>query len=245
MVSRPVLELDRVSFGYGSAPVLHDVSVRVEPAEFVAVVGPNGSGKTTLVRLALGLATPTVGAVRLFGVESPRFRQWHLLGYVPQRAGAATPLPLSVDEVIHSGLAGQLSPLRRMNQAQRQRIDHVVDVMGLTGLRRRSVAELSGGQQQRALIARALATAPRLLFLDEPTTGVDVDAKAALRTALEHLVEVEGIAVVYISHDPEGFAGLAHRIIEVRDGAVTTEPPSGDVTTAVADPSSTWGPRQA
>ena len=225
-MGRPVLEFDRVSFAYGSAPVLQNVSLRIDPGEFVAVVGPNGSGKSTLVRLALGLETPTSGAIRIFGTESDRFRRWSLLGYVPQRAGAATPLPLNVDEVIFSGLAGQLGPLRRRSRAQAERVDHVVDVMGLVGLRRRRVDELSGGQQQRVLIARALATAPELLFLDEPTTGVDVEAKGALRSALEHMVAVEGIAVVYITHDPEGFLGLAHRVLEVRDGAVGSAPPT-------------------
>ena len=82
------------------------------------------------------------------------------------------------------------------------------------------MAELSGGQQQRALIARALVTAPRLLVLDEPTAGVDVDVRGVLRDSLEHLVGAEGIAVVYVSHDPEGFAGLAHRVVVVEEGWV-------------------------
>ncbi len=90
--------------------------------------------------------------------------------------------------------------------------------MGLQAVRNRRLSELSGGQQQRALIARALVTQPRLLVLDEPTTGVDADARAVLRDSLEHLVRVEGIAVVYVSHDPESFSGLADRVVEVRGG---------------------------
>lgn len=83
-------------------------------------------------------------------------------------------------------------------------------------LRRPTVADVRavGGQQQRALIARALVTAPRLLVMDEPTAGVDADARGVLRDSLEHLVNAEGMAVVYVSHDPEGFAGLAHRVVE-------------------------------
>ncbi len=104
-----------------------------------------------------------------------------------------------------------------------------MDLMGLAGVQRRRLSELSGGQQQRALIARALLTAPRLLFLDEPTTGVDASARAILRESLEHLVHVEGMAVVYVSHDPGGFSGLAHRVVEVEAGRLKPlpVPPAG------------------
>lgn len=215
-----VLEFDNVSATFGRQPVLTGVSMQIEAGEFTAVVGPNGAGKTTLVRLALGLLRPSHGTVRLFGTDVARFREWSRVGYVPQRANTASALPISVDEVVRSGLAGQLRPLRRTSPAQRERVEHVLEVMGLRDVRRQRVTELSGGQQQRALIARALVTTPRLLFLDEPTTGVDAEAKAALRVSLEHLVRVEGIAVVYISHDPAGFSGLAGRVLEVQDGKV-------------------------
>lgn len=214
------LEFDRVTFGYGQVPVVQDVSLRVRPGTFVALVGANGSGKTTLMRLGLGLLRPTEGAVRLFGVDAGRFRERWRVGYVPQRASAATSLPISVVEVVRTGLAGQLGPGRRFTGRHRERLEHVLDLMGLEGVRRRRLSELSGGQQQRALIARALVTGPRLLVLDEPTTGVDAQARAVLREALHHLVTVEGIAVVYVSHDPEGFAGLADRVVEVRAGGV-------------------------
>lgn len=216
----PVLELERVDCGYGHSPVLCAVSLLIDAGHFTAVVGPNGAGKTTLVRLALGLLRPTAGAVRLFGTDAVRFRDWSKVGYVPQRADTSSALPMSVDEVVRSGLAGQLRPLRRVSADHRTRLEHVLDVMDLQNLRRRPIGQLSGGQQQRALIARALATTPRLLFLDEPTTGIDAAAKAALRTSLEHLVHVERIAVVYISHDPAGFDGLADRVLEVRDLSV-------------------------
>lgn len=224
-VSGVVLELDDVSCTYGRHPVLNGVSLRLQAGEFTAVVGPNGAGKTTLVRLALGLLRPSRGTVRLFGTDVARFRDWSWVGYVPQRANTSSALPISVDEVVRSGLAGQLRPLRRTSPAQHERVEHVLDVMGLQQVRRRRISQLSGGQQQRALIARALVTTPRLLFLDEPTTGVDAEAKSALRVSLEHLVRVEAISVVYISHDPAGFTGLAQRVLEVRDGTVLSPAP--------------------
>ena len=212
------LELDRVSFSYGSVPVISEVSLRVPAGSFLALVGANGSGKTTLMRLGLGLLRPTSGSVRLFGADAGRFHQRWQIGYVPQRASAATTLPVSVLEVVRSGLAGQLRPWRRYPPGHAQRLEHVLDLMGLDAVRTRRLSELSGGQQQRALIARALITQPRMLVLDEPTTGLDPEARAVLRDSLEHLVQVERIAVVYVSHDPEGFAGLADRVVEVRSG---------------------------
>ena len=214
---RPVLELDAVTFAYGAVAVVRDVSLCVHEGECVAVVGPNGAGKTTILRLSLGLLRPDGGSVRLLGVPTESFRQWWQLGYVPQRAVASSALPLSVEEVVRSGLAGTKRSLRRAT-ATRERLEHVLELMGLVAVRRRRVSEVSGGQQQRALIARALVTAPQLLVLDEPTTGVDAAARAVLRESLEHLVRVEGIAVVYVSHDPAAFAGLADRVLEVDDG---------------------------
>jgi zinc transport system ATP-binding protein len=128
---------------------------------------------------------------------------------------------------VRTGLAGQLGLFRRPTPEHRDRMEHVLDLMGLAALRRQTITRLSGGQQQRALIARALVTRPDLLVLDEPTTGVDAGARGVLRESLEHLVHVEGVAVAYISHDPEGFAGLADRVIEMRAGrAVPCEDPS-------------------
>ncbi|MDP8986924.1 MAG: ATP-binding cassette domain-containing protein [Actinomycetota bacterium] len=216
------LEFDDVSFTYGRAPVLRQVSLCVYEGEFVAVVGANGSGKTTLMKLGLGLLRPTAGAVRLFGSDVGTFAEWGKVGYVPQRATATSALPVSVDEVVRSGLAGRARLFRRTTAEERQRLDHVVDLLGLTGGLRSRMSELSGGQQQRALIARALITAPRLLIMDEPTAGVDADARGVLRGSLEHLVSAEGMAVVYVSHDPEGFAGLAHRVAEVEGGRLRT-----------------------
>jgi zinc transport system ATP-binding protein len=223
----PVLEFDQVTFGYGRIPVLREVSLRIEPGEFVAIIGANGAGKTTLMRLGLGLLRPTHGNVRLFGRRLSSFRDWGRVGYVPQRASAQAAVPLSVEEVVRTGLAGQLGLLRRPRREDRDRIEEVLDRLGLAALRKESVSQLSGGQQQRTLIARALVTEPDLLVLDEPTTGVDADARHVLRESLEHLVRSEGVAVVYISHDPEGFAGLADRVMEIRAGrAMRCEDPS-------------------
>jgi len=217
---RPVLEFDDVSYSYGRTPVLRDISLTVREQELLAIVGANGAGKTTLMRLGLGLLSPTQGTVRLFGTPIERFRDWGHIGYVPQRAAASSVLPISVEEVVRTGLAGQLGLVGRPTARHHERMAHVLDLLGLTGVARLRITSLSGGQQQRALIARALVTEPRLLVLDEPTTGVDAQAREVLRSSIEHLVELEGVAVVYVSHDPEAFFGMADRIIEIRAGRI-------------------------
>jgi zinc transport system ATP-binding protein len=176
----PVLAIDQVTFGYGRIPVLREVSLRVAPGEFLAIIGANGSGKTTLMKLGLGLLRPTHGTVRLFGEPIARFHDWGRIGYVPQRAAADSSVPINVDEVVRSGLAGRLGFLRRPTPAQRRQVEHVIDLMGLSAIRRQAAGTLSGGQQQRTLIARALVTDPDLLVLDEPTSGVDTDARGGL-----------------------------------------------------------------
>jgi zinc transport system ATP-binding protein len=226
----PVLAYDQVTFGYGRIPVLRELSLRVAPGEFLAVIGPNGSGKSTMIKLALGLLRPTHGTVRLFGTRLRDFDDWGRIGYVPQRASAQAAVPVSVEEVVRTGLAGRLGLLGRPRPEQRARIEELLDLLGLGAIRRQSVTRLSGGQQQRTLIARALVTSPALLILDEPTTGVDADARGVLRESLEHLVRSEGVSIIYISHDPEGFAGLADRVVELRAGrAVPCVDPSQHV----------------
>lgn len=212
------LAFEQVTFGYQRLAVLREVSLRVTAGEFVAVVGPNGSGKSTLVKLGMGLLTPSHGVVRLFGTPVRKFREWDRVGYVPQHAAAPAAVPVSVEEVVRTGLAGQTGLLRRPSRQQRDQLAHVMEVMGVADLRREAISTLSGGQQQRVLIARALVTAPELLMLDEPTTGVDAYARRALRESLEHLRHREGVAMVYVSHDPQGFTGLADRVVEMRAG---------------------------
>lgn len=216
----PALEFDQVTFGYGRLPILREVSLSITEGEFIAVIGANGSGKTTLMRLGLGLLRATHGTVRLFGTPVGSFGDWWKVGYVPQRASLSSTVPVSVGEIVRSGLAGHLGLWRRPDPGQLARMAHVLDVMGLAGIRKEPMGRLSGGQLQRTLIARALVTSPRLLVLDEPTTGVDAGARRLLRESLEHLVHVEGVAVAYVTHDPEGFAGLADRVVEARAGRV-------------------------
>jgi zinc transport system ATP-binding protein len=219
------LELDGVSFGYARGrPVLAGVDLRVEAGEFVAVAGPNGGGKTTLLRLALGLERPDRGSVRLFGEPAERFSRRHTLGYLAQRATLGVDAPVTVREVVAAGRVarGLIGFPRRRDRAV---VEEAIERVGLTAVASRPLGRLSGGQQQRAFIAKALAAEPELLVLDEPTTGVDVEAQEALAELLARLHGDLGVTVVYVSHEFGAVEHHVERLVLVRGGIVFDGPP--------------------
>lgn len=198
-----------VDFGQ---PVLRDVSVTIEPGEFVALMGANGTGKTTLVRTLLGLVRPSEGSAWLFGTQVGRFRDWHRVSYVPQHLLTASAVPLSVEEAVRSALASSRNRLRPLSRAQRLRVRTALEQVGLAARARDRLEDLSGGQQRRVMIARALATDAELLIMDEPTAGID--ASEQLRLA-GHMVTLHasGATIVLITHDLGPVASLAQRAI--------------------------------
>jgi len=200
-------------------PVLHGVDLEVPHGSFVALMGANGSGKSTLVRAVTGLRPVTRGRVELFGSPLDRFHEWHRVGFVPQRAGAASGVPASVREVVASGRLGRRRVLRPSSVADRRAVVDALDVVGLGDRAAESVSTLSGGQQQRVLIARALAGEPDVFFLDEPTAGVDLPSQQALARALEVLSD-RGATIVLVAHELGPLAPLVDRSVVLSHGRV-------------------------
>jgi zinc transport system ATP-binding protein len=214
------LAFDDVSFAYGHGPpVLHDVDLAVAEGEFLAIAGPNGGGKTTLLRLALGLERPARGSVRLFGEPADRFRDRARLGYLAQRTQLGVQAPATVREVAAAGRVARKA-FGRFRSADRAAIDEAIERVGLTALASRPLNRLSGGQQQRAFIAKALAAEPKLLALDEPTTGVDVEAQDALAELLARLHHDLGVTVLYVSHEFGAIEHVVQRLVLVRERIV-------------------------
>jgi zinc transport system ATP-binding protein len=212
------VRLERVSFGYGHGPlVLRDVDLSVNRGEFLAIAGPNGGGKTTLLRLVLGLEEPTSGRVR---VSVGR------LSYLPQRAQAAGDSPLTVEELVAAGRAARARLLGPLGRADREAVREAIERVDLSRFARRRLTTLSGGQQQRAFIAKALAADPELLVLDEPTTGVDVEAQESLASLLEQLHRDLDVTILYVSHEFGAVERFVERIVLVRGEIVFDGQPS-------------------
>ena len=212
------LQLEKVTFAYGHAPpVLRDVDLEVERGEFVAIAGPNGGGKTTLVRLVVGLEQPTSGRVELMVRK---------VGYLPQRTQAGIDAPVTVRELVTTGRASRTRLLGPLTAADRVSVQEAIDRVGLSPHADRRLTTLSGGQQQRAFIAKALAADPELLVLDEPTTGVDVEAQDAIASLLQRLRSELEMTILYVSHEFGAVEGFVERIVLVRGGIVFDGPPS-------------------
>ncbi len=192
------------------ALAVDDVSLSASSGDFLGVIGPNGAGKSTLLRACVGLVRPSKGAIRLFGEPVHRFQAWQDVGYV--RQGLVTvSFPATVREVVATGRAGR-GLFRRLDTHDWRAVDSALDLLGIASLRKRLMAELSGGERQRAMVARALASKPQLLFLDEPTTGIDGATTADILQLLSSLCREQGLAVVYVSHDIENLRTIVSKI---------------------------------
>jgi len=200
--SKPLINVNNVSFSYGSFQVLKDVTFAIHQGDFLAIIGPNGSGKTTLVKVILGLLKPSRGEARILGKSVDEFMDWRRIGYVPQKATHIDPLfPASIKEVVAMELlASQKFPGMKKRE-EGFSIDKALKQVGMENFKNWRIGSLSGGQQQRVFIARAIVNQPHILFLDEPTTGVDTETQERFYDMLDSLNKKEGITIVMITHD--------------------------------------------
>jgi zinc transport system ATP-binding protein len=228
-MSPPVLAADAVRFAYRGEPVLDGVTFAVGPGEFAALAGPNGSGKSTLLRILLGLLRPRSGSVRLLGSAPEALPDRWRVGFVPQRSTVSADMPATAREVVTTGRLARRGWWRRLGPDDRRAVEHALESVDLAALGDRRVAELSGGQQQRVLIARALASEPELLVLDEPVAGVDTASQARFRAALVHLVREHGAAVFLVSHELGAVADDLDRVLVLRGGRLGFDGPPADL----------------
>jgi len=216
------VEVERVTRRFGDVVALDDVSLTVREGELVGLLGPNGAGKTTLLSLVSGLRTADAGTVRLFGGDPRAAASRLALGTTPQETGL--PETLRVAEVVALVAGHYPDPMST---------DEVLTRFGLTDLARRQTGGLSGGQKRRLAVALALVGRPRLVLLDEPTTGLDVEARHVLWQALRDY-HADGATVVLTSHYLEEVEALARRVVVVGRGTVLADGSLDDVLALVA-----------
>lgn len=188
-----LIDVDNLSVQLGGETILDNVSVCVHAGEFIGIIGTNGAGKTTLLRTILGFIKPTSGTI---------YKDNAKISYIPQQSNTYnSTVPMSVMEVVKLGSVGS-SALA----------EEALETVGLKGISGRKFTDLSGGQKQRVAIAKALASRPDILILDEPTTGIDEKSQADFYETL-HALQHKGITIITVGHEVETLVNHASRII--------------------------------
>lgn len=204
MTDKPLIQLKDVSFSYGNAPVLENVSIDVLPGEFLGIVGPNAGGKSTMLKVILGLLKPQSGKVRIRGRRPGEAKR--CIGYVAQYPSFPRDFPVTVEQTVLMGRLGtgkqgwwhSLLP-GRFSADDRARVYQALEEVEADNLADRQIGSLSGGQLQRVLLARALVGEPEILILDEPTANIDQRLETDIFDLLKQLNQ--RLTILVVSHD--------------------------------------------
>ncbi len=215
----PWARLADAAVGYEGKPVLAGLTFELPRERFTAVVGENGSGKTTLLKTLAGILPPVGGSVEMSGANGAL----PVLGYVPQRDSLDPLWPLSAFEVALMGTYGRLGAGRAAGQVEHRFARECLAHAGAADLERKAFSVLSGGQKQRVLIARALATQPDILLLDEPTAGIDPETTVAVMEMLSRLHREQQLTLLMVNHDLPLARKHATDVLRVGDGKVSFE----------------------
>ena len=192
-----IISLKDIWVSYNDINVLEDINLSIYGQEFLGIIGPNGGGKTTLLKVILGLILPSKGEVQVFGGKPEKNRKY--IGYVPQYPLFDREFPISVEEVVLMGRWGKNKYFKSYNQADKQKAQAALDLVGMLEFKNKQIGKLSGGQQQRVFIARALVTDPKVLLLDEPLASIDTLLQTGFYELLARLKKK--IAIVLVTHD--------------------------------------------
>ncbi|MEA3369865.1 MAG: metal ABC transporter ATP-binding protein [Campylobacterota bacterium] len=222
----PIFDVKNLNFTVRGLNILTSISLEIFNGEYVAIIGPNGGGKTTLIRLLLGLDRPSEGSIKIYGKKIKSFNEWHKIGYVPQRASLVDEnFPATVEDIVNMGRVSRRKIFKRMSQEDKNAVQDAMIKMDVLNLKDKMVGTLSGGQRQRVMIARALASNPEILILDEPNTGVDMVSQKNFYALLAKLNKEEKITIVFITHDIGVIADDIGRLFTINQKATICNNP--------------------
>ena len=222
----PIFDVKNLSFRVRGVDILTNISLEIFNGEYIAIIGPNGGGKTTLIRMLLGLEKPTSGEVRLFGKKLKNFKEWYKIGFVPQRASLVDEnFPATVEDIVKMGRVAKRGIFSRFSEEDAKKVEDSMIKMDILDLKEKMVGTLSGGQRQRVMIARALASSPEILILDEPNTGVDMVSQQRFYKLLAKLNKEENITIVFITHDIGVIADDIGRLFTINQKATVCNDP--------------------
>lgn len=208
------IDIQQLSISFGGNSVVENVTCSIEKGEFVGIAGPNGAGKTTLIRGILGLVPASFRKAEVLGMSIGSQELYGHIGYLPQKQKVVNPLlPATAEEVVLLGLYSAGFRFRKISQEERKKARESLKNLGVRDLASRQVSRLSGGQYQRVMLARALARDPEILILDEPSTGLDPDARESLFSLLKKLNVERGITILLITHDTEYIGRYADTLL--------------------------------
>ncbi|MCK5499396.1 MAG: ABC transporter ATP-binding protein [Gammaproteobacteria bacterium] len=203
-----IINLDDVSFSYTNIPVVRNINLAVCEGEFLGVIGPNAGGKSTLLKLILGLLQPDAGEITVFGKRPEKGRS--RIGYVPQHPAFSRDFPINVRDAVLLGRLGETRWYGGYTQEDKDIAINALKAVEIDNIRNQTIDSLSGGQLQRALIARALASRPDILILDEPTANIDVRAEEDIFGLLKQYND--HMTIIVVSHDIGFISGYVDRV---------------------------------
>jgi zinc transport system ATP-binding protein len=205
----PLIEAKDLTFFYSGEKILNHISLEIFSGEFVGIIGPNGGGKTTFLKLLMGQLKPSSGTI-LINQQPPKASRTKI-GYVPQILKVDRQFPISVFELVLGGRISKNSWWQPFSKEDKDKVINEIEKVGLIDFKDQPFGTLSGGQAQRALIARALATQPEILLLDEPTASVDSSAEAQIYDLLKHLKRQ--CTIIMVTHDLKAVMNDIDRVL--------------------------------
>lgn len=195
--AKPFIVISNLTYSVNDVTILEDINFEINEGCYLGIIGPNGAGKTTLLRLILGIIKPNKGEIKIKGLNPEHYLREQPIGYLPQRISQTIyEMPITVEELVRSG----------MLNFKRDTLEWVIDLFKISPLRKKILRELSGGERQKSFLARAIVSKPELLLLDEPTTGIDPNARDELLEILETLNKDFNMSILVVTHDIATFA---------------------------------------